>query len=410
MRSLAVIFLLAVQPLFGQNLERVKSDVAALTDSAMHGRGYVHDGTGRAAAYVADRFREIGLQPVGDSYFQPFSFAVNVYEEPIRLAAGKKELVPGRDFIADPSTGISRGKYALQWFDSADFKAAEPPALRKNRIPAVLMEGITDPETVSKFHTFKVQALERGPVIQAVPEKLTWSVGQRRHEHAAVEVLAEVFPRSVKKVTLDVAPEMRGVEAANVIGMIPGRRSDSCLFITAHYDHLGRMGDALFPGASDNASGTAMLLDLAAHFAESPPPFDLYFIAFAAEEAGLLGSRFFTENPAVDMDEILFLLNLDLMGSAAKGITAVNGRARKAEMGRMAAINAESDYVPKIRLRGNAPNSDHYFFAEAGVPAVFIYTEGHITAYHDVHDVAEGVDWTGYDGLFNLLRTFIETF
>jgi len=180
--------------------------------------------------------------------------------------------------------------------------------------------------------------------------------------------------------------------------------------ITAHYDHLGRMGSALFPGASDNASGTATLLDLAAYFAENPPPFDLYFIAFAAEEAGLLGSRYFCDSPAFGMDEIRFLLNLDLMGSAAKGITAVNGRARKPEMARMAAINSEHNYVPKIRLRGNSANSDHYFFAEAGVPAVFIYTEGHITAYHDVHDTAEGLDWTNYDGLFNLLRTFIETF
>ncbi|MFN2423727.1 MAG: M28 family metallopeptidase [Cryomorphaceae bacterium] len=388
----------------------MKTDVAALTDSAMHGRGYVHGGTEKAAEYVADRFHEIGLQPVGDSYFQPFSFAVNVYEAPLLLKAGKRELVPGRDFIADPSTGISRGKFAVQWFDSSHFKGADPPALRKKRIPAVVMEGITDPETVSKFHTFKIAALDRGPVIQVVPEKLTWSVGQRRHKHAALEVRSEVFPRNTKKIKLDVAPEMREVEAANVIGMLPGRRSDSCLVITAHYDHLGRMGEALFPGASDNASGTATLLDLAAHFAESPPPFDLYFIAFAAEEAGLLGSRFFTEHPAVDMNEIRFLLNLDLMGSAATGITAVNGRAQKAEMARMAAINSEFDYVPKIRLRGNAPNSDHYFFAEAGVPAVFIYTEGHITAYHDVDDLADGLDWTNYEGLFMLLRTFIETF
>lgn len=403
--------------LSGQSLERVKRDVAVLTDSAMHGRGYVHEGQVRAAEFLAERFAEIGIKPLNGSYFQTFTFEVNVYEAPVELRVGKKDLRAGEDFITDPSSGTSEGTYKVQRFDSTHFSSDAPLGLRRGRVPLVFTEGIRSPEQVSALHDFEKEAAAHVPVIRVVPDKLTWSVGQRKHREAIAEVRAAVFPATakpvwekVKKISLSIKPEMRTVSVANLIGKIPGRRSDSCFVITAHYDHLGRMGDALFPGANDNASGTAAMLDLAAYFAENPPPFDMYFIAFAAEEAGLLGSRYFVQNPRFDLSKIAFLINLDLAGSAAKGITVVNGRAHKDRMAQMAAINTESNYVPKIKLRGNAPNSDHYFFAEAGVPAVFIYTEGHITAYHDVHDTADAADWTGYAGYFNLLRTFIETF
>lgn len=405
-----IYFCLAGSALFGQNLDRVKRDVAVLTDSAMHGRGYVHGGTDRAAEFLAERFAEIGITPLDGSYFQTFTFDVNVYEAPVELRVGTKALRAGADFIIDPSSGISEGTYKVQHFDSTDFSSGAAPRLRRGRAPVIFTEGIRTPEQVSALHDFEKEAAERVPAVRVVPDKLIWSVGQRNHREAIAEVRAAVFPERVKKITLSVKPQMRTATAANLIGKIPGARSDSCFVFTAHYDHLGRMGEALFPGANDNASGTATMLDLAAYFAENPPPFDMYFIAFAAEEAGLLGSRTFVQNPLFDLSKIAFLINLDLTGSAAKGITAVNGRAHKARMAQMAAINAEGNHVPKIKLRGNAPNSDHYFFAEAGVPAVFIYTEGHITAYHDVHDTAEGPDWTNYEGLFTLLRTFIETY
>src|SRR4030095_9120627 len=105
----------------------------------------------------------------------------------------------------------------------------------------------------------------------------------------------------------------------NVLGMVPGTLyPDSFIVFTAHYDHLGRMGKkALFPGANDNASGSAMIIDLARYYAQpaNRPKCSLLFIAFAGEEAGLIGSRYYTENPILPLEQIKFLINLDLMGN-----------------------------------------------------------------------------------------------
>ncbi len=397
-------------PLQAQNLVRVKQDVLALTDSALHGRGYVHDGSNKAAHYLAGRFREIGIAPIDTGYFQPFVLSVNAYPQPTGLSFNKRALREGHDYITDAWSGVSEGTFTLQYFDSTHFQGNGMPTLRKGRIPAVYLQGIESPDEASALHEFKQVALARGPVLLINPKKLTWGVGQRRYKHALIEVDAASFPERVKKLKLKVTPEQIDYTALNVVGKIAGARSDSCLVITAHYDHLGRLGRALFSGASDNASGTATMLDLASYFVEHEPPMDMYFIAFAAEEAGLLGSKYFVDNPLVPLETMRFLINLDLMGSAAEGITIVNGRLYEEEVGRMGAINKAEAYVPKIKLRGKAANSDHYWFAEAGVPAIFIYTEGNVKAYHDVMDTPEALDWANYEGLFTLLRTFIQTF
>ena len=163
----------------------------------------------------------------------------------------------------------------------------------------------------------------------------------------------------------------------------------------------------MFPGASDNASGTATMLDLPQYYAENKPKFDTYFIGFAAEEAGLIGAKCFVDHPLFKLSDIKFLINLDLMGSAAKGITVVNGKLYPEEMTKLARINSENDYLPKVKLRGKAANSDHYWFSERGVPAIFIYTEGNAKAYHDVYDTPDGLDWANYNEMFMLIVTFI---
>ncbi|WP_448636180.1 M28 family peptidase [Pedobacter panaciterrae] len=76
------------------------------------------------------------------------------------------------------------------------------------------------------------------------------------------------------------------------------------MVITAHYDHLGGMGNkTYFPGANDNASGISFLLSLAKYYAANPQPYTMAFICFAGEEAGLLGSKYFTEYPLLALQK-----------------------------------------------------------------------------------------------------------
>jgi Zn-dependent M28 family amino/carboxypeptidase len=203
--------------------------------------------------------------------------------------------------------------------------------------------------------------------------------------------------------------------AKNVIGYVPAKKNAKrkpFLFLTAHYDHLGRMGQAsYFPGANDNASGNGMLYSIAQQIAKQPlEKYNVVFIAFAGEEAGLIGSKYYVEHPLIPMKNIRFLLNLDIMGSGEEGITCVNSTLFKKEFDRLIQLNDVAHYLPVIKQRGPAANSDHYFFTAAGVPAFFIYTMGPNKNYHDVFDTFEALSFDKFDEIEHLLLEFIRGF
>ena len=199
-------------------------------------------------------------------------------------------------------------------------------------------------------------------------------------------------------------------KTANICAMAQGTlKPDSFIFLTAHYDHLGGMGtDTYFPGANDNASGVTLLLSLAKYYASHPAAYSIGFILFAGEEAGLVGSKYYTENPIVPLKNIRFLINTDLAGTGDEGITVVNATEFPNEFALMNKINDENKYLVKINARGKASISDHYFFTEKGVPSFFFYTLGGIKAYHDVFDKASTLPLNEQADLFNLLTKFIQ--
>ncbi len=409
MKYILVFLVLFTQafPAASQDLNFVKAEVDELTSPAFWGRGYVKDGSNLAGYHLMARFRNIGLLPTKKGYTQSFTLSANTFTTPSVFSIDGANLLEGYDYIIDPASGSSSGKWAIYRLDSTHFQPRKKLPAAKGRVPVINMKGINSPDEVSAMFEFKRLNLATNPVVLLQPDKLTWGIGQQLYAFSTLEVLSASFLAKAKEVSISVKAEQLSYEAFNVIGYIPGTRSDSSIVITAHYDHLGMMGNAIFPGASDNSSGVAMMLDMARHFRKNKPAFDTYFIAFAGEEAGLIGSKYFVENPMIPLTSIKLLLNLDLMGSAAKGITVVNGNLYTDIMAKLSSINAEKDYVPRIKLRGKAANSDHYWFSEAGVPAIFIYTEGKVRAYHDVHDVASGLDWTGYEPLFTLLVQFL---
>jgi aminopeptidase YwaD len=130
-------------------------------------------------------------------------------------------------------------------------------------------------------------------------------------------------------------------------------------------------------------------------------------MAFGAEEMGLLGSKFFVENPLFPLSTIKFLINLDIAGTGDEGITVVNGSIYKKEFDLLFSINDEHNYLPQVKSRGEACNSDHCLFHLNNVPSFFIYTLGGIKAYHDVFDIPETLPLTKYKEYFKLLNSFV---
>jgi aminopeptidase YwaD len=120
----------------------------------------------------------------------------------------------------------------------------------------------------------------------------------------------------------------------------------------------------------------------------------------------LRGSEFFVQNPLFPLKNIRFLTNLDLTGTGEEGITTVNASVFKQEFGLLSEINKHKNYFIKIKSRGKAANSDHYWFTERGVPSFFIYAMGGIQAYHDVFDRAETLPLTEFADLFHLIVDF----
>ncbi len=99
---------------------------------------------------------------------------------------------------------------------------------------------------------------------------------------------------------------------------------------------------------------------------------------------------------------------MDLLGFGEDGITIVNATLHERAFGILNEINAKEDLLIKIKKRGPAANSDHYWFEEAGVPSFFMYTMGDSKAYHDVYDRYETLTFGEYNDIFKLIRIFIE--
>lgn len=393
-----------------QDLRYVNYLVDTLCSPSMAGRGYVDNGLKKSGDFLAAQFDSLGVDFLDGIRFQEFQHPVNTFPTHPVLRIDGKELVPGKDFLLNGSSTSLSGDFEVVQIDTTLLDNPGDIELTEGSIYVVHPVSANNRDGASKRAGLIRELAGLVPVIDPV-EKLTWSVGTTTFAFPVIEVNQNnVTWKTAKTLDLSVQNEfIQNFSSRNVLGMIPGtEQTDRYVVFTAHYDHLGKMGDAIFPGANDNASGTAMLLDLAAHFASNPPKYNVLFIAFAGEEAGLVGSKYFVDNPLVPLDRIEFLINLDLTGNGEDGITVVNGKMFEEDFYRLAEINTANDFVPKIRARGSAANSDHYWFSKNGVPAFFIYTLGDRTAYHDIYDVPETLEFGGYEGLFKLVVEFVE--
>lgn len=401
--------LLAVS-VHGQNLSYARYLLDTLCSPHFSGRGYVDNGLQKAADFIAFQMDSLGVEPLNGSRFQPFQHPVNIFGKPVSVQIDGLALTPGLHFHIHPGSPSYSGHLSVVQLDTTYIDRPGDIIITGEAIYVLHPVSPHNRDGASKRAGILRELTAWVPVIDPV-DKLTWSVGTSVYKQPVIEVNRELVDwQNAETVVLSVESTFEeDFTSQNVLGVVRGTgATDSLLVITAHYDHLGMMGDVLFPGANDNASGTAMLLDLARHYSQTPPEYTVLFIAFAGEEAGLEGSRYFVDNPLVPLEKIRFLMNLDLVGTGEDGITVVNGKTFPEAARQLAQINQEHNLVPKIKVRGEAANSDHYWFSKNGVPAFFIYTMGDRTAYHDMNDVPDTIGFDGYEELFRLVVEFLE--
>ncbi|HEV7232436.1 MAG TPA: M28 family peptidase [Bacteroidia bacterium] len=405
-------FLLAPHIFFAQHPDqsdvtrRAHQIIDTLCSSSMHGRGYVNQGEHIAAAYIETEFRTLGLQAFQAGYRQEFSLAVNTFPGEMVLRIDGKTLVPGKDYIVFSGAQKLSGDYKISFCTEENKQNFKPGGKKQKAHRAIALYDSS--LTKSKaLRSIAGNSLGNNCIL-IISHKLTWDVPidtSFLKIHFAEGVL------SAKSRTLSIRLENKYIadyRSNNLIAFVPGTAiPDSFIVFTAHYDHLGQMGSqTYFPGANDNASGCAMLLSLAEYYTKHPPRCSVAFMAFSGEEAGLLGSRFYTDHPFFPLEQIRFLTNLDILGTGDEGITVVNGTLFPDTFKALQGLNDKNHFLAEVKIRGKAANSDHYFFSEKGVPSFFIYTRGGIKAYHDIYDKAQTLPLTKFADLFHLLTSF----
>ncbi len=190
--------------------------------------------------------------------------------------------------------------------------------------------------------------------------------------------------------------------AENVIGFVKGtRHPDRYLLLSAHYDHLGTSGDTTYYGADDNASGVALLLELANYLSKHKPHHSVIFAAFDGEELGLQGSEHFVKHPPIALKSIIVNLNFDMVARADKGTIWMAGTKQ------YPTLKPLTDYLAqynqpflafKVGYDGTNPNqknwtesSDHYNFHKKKVPFLYFGVEDH-RDYHKSTDKFEKIN------------------
>lgn len=387
MQSMVFAFFLC-HSLSSQDLQEAHKVIDSLCAPSFWGRGYVNDGHTKAAQFIANRFSRLGLQKLGDSYFQYFDFQANIFDGDFSVKS-KKRLIPGLDFLPSADCPSFKGTLRIKKYDSL--------ATYGNK-DVVLMQ--------KKVKGFSAPSIALGG------KKLTHTFAQHQGTQFKMILMDTAQTKLGKKLKVNIKSTLQNIHSQNVLGYIKGTVApDTFLIVCAHYDHLGGLGkQCYFPGANDNASGIAMLLQLATYYGqkEHAPHYSMLFIAFGAEEVGLIGSKHYVEHPLVPLAQTKFVLNLDLMGSGLEGITVVNGSVYPKEFEHMVSVNTSHNYVKLVKPRGKAANSDHYYFSEHGVKSFFVYSMGEITAYHDINDTADKVPLTKFAEMHQLIIGFLK--
>ena len=411
--GVCLITLLFLGKTKAQNQAYARSIIDTLSSASFHGRGYVMQGDSLAAEFIGNEFEKIGLHAYKPGYYQEFKHDVNTFPGAMEVSLDDLNLKPGADYIVSPYSKGTYGTFQLHWLN--DLVKLKPNKLRKfldktgNFNFIVIEEGAQKPDEMRELMIAAKKTFGAKGIVLA-KKKLTWAVSSHVADLLVVEILQSRISVKASTINLNIENKLQeDYQSRNVIGYKDNGHPDSVIVFTAHYDHLGRMGrTTYFPGANDNASGVSMLFDLAQHYQADSNKYNVAFIAFAGEEAGLVGSKYYTENPLFPLKNIKFLVNIDLMGNGEEGITVVNGSLHEKEFELITALNEFNELVPMVKKRGKAQNSDHYFFTESAVPAFFIYTLGGNKAYHDIFDVSETLEMQKYNEVFQLITSFIK--
>jgi aminopeptidase YwaD len=412
-------------------LSNLQNHIHYLADDKLEGRRAGTKGEELAMDYISDQFKQIGLQPKGtEGYYQSFDinegkqinpethFTINdkelkLYEEYFPFAYSPNVNIEALPAVALQESGMPwfiNLKDALEenasnpHFDLSEYIHQQAGDLKKKGATALLFYNATDKDDQLKFDG-KDKAEKTGiPVIYVT-------------KSAAKKYLSDPSASLDIKLKIDIGEKKR--TGHNVIGYIDNG-APTTVVLGAHFDHLGygedgnsmlRTGEHLIHnGADDNASGTAALIELARLLKNSKLDRNNYlFIAFSGEELGLFGSKYFVENPTISLNNINYMVNMDMVGrlnDSSRALT-IGGYGTSPEWSALIKTNEKkSPFLIKIDSSGTGP-SDHTSFYRKDIPVLFFFTGLHAD-YHKPSDDFDKINYMGELKVVNYIYSLIE--
>jgi Peptidase family M28/PDZ domain len=432
----------------------IRNHVAILSADSLEGRKVGTVGEEKAARYIIEQFQQIGLKPAGDdnSFKQAFDFTSEIKFGPANaLTVDSRELKLNEDYVPLKSSHIGDFSFEnlvyvgygieLDTMDHHDYEGKDVEG------KAVLIERFApdgnDPHSAyyeaATMDAKIAEATKRGVsgIFFFTPEDQDDSLSQRKRSHTAERDIPILYlkrsvfdanhatPKALAGVSFAGKVDLQRIKSTghNVLGLLAGERSDGSRIVVvgAHYDHLGWGGSGsgslytgkepqIHNGADDNASGTAGVIELARYFASKKSELDysLLFMTFSGEESGLLGSNYFVKNPTIDLENVNFMINMDMIGrlKEEKGLP-VQG------VGTSPAFkeyfeNYDEDFKIVTSESGVGP-SDHTAFYNGGVPTLFFFTGAH-KQYHRPTDDVDLVNASGEAKALTFIASCIERF
>jgi len=407
--------------------DRFQKHVSFLASDSLEGRRTGTMGETIARDYIATQFRSIGLQEKGSKGYDQL-FEVNEGKRPTDnsfLVIQGDTLLVGSDYFFFP------------WSATRSFQDKSLPGVREVGAAWIidLQDGINDNANNLHFdlNTYIYEQSKKAATNGATAlllynthpsgDKLSFQPKDRT-ETIAIPVAYLKKTALIQRIQTSKGPmHIEGNIAFaeqirrgyNVIGYIDNK-AEKTVVMGAHYDHLGYGEDnnsrhtgapAIHNGADDNASGTSMLIELARMLkSKSDQKNNYLFIAFSGEELGLYGSKYFTDNPTIDLKSINYMINMDMVGrlpDSSKMVT-LGGYGTSPAWSTVIDPKAIAPVSLRIDSSGTGP-SDHSSFYRKDIPVLFYFTGLH-TDYHKPSDDADRIN---YEGMVRIIRHIEKT-
>ncbi|MHB1459719.1 MAG: M20/M25/M40 family metallo-hydrolase [Armatimonadota bacterium] len=397
----------------------------------MNGRATGTEGGRQAQQYVAQEFSRIGLSMLGSSkmddlkttcdgsgYYHPFSVFSHFTEAPhstVTWPNQPRRLVWQRDYRADmlsaSSSVAAQAVYVKNGYVATDGSHDDYAGIDVTDKIVVISDGVPNADALASSRSrlplkivqaamrkakgilFVVDDSQWKPDI-ATGDQVTMSLPVMRIKRSAAQPLLDALQKGISPlVSMSITLKAVNTGASNVAGWLEGtgpKLAERPILVGAHADHLGMIGDTLYPGADDNASGSAVMLALASALKDHPLRRPVLFVAFMGEEKGILGSNAFIKHPAWPLEQIEAVVNLDMVGRLRDDklwAMCVGSDKRWSEM--LDDTNKKA-LIPfqLAKEDGYSGVSDFAAFMNACVPCMFFFTGLH----EDYHKPTDTVD------------------